>query len=193
MMKTFFRNKVVQMIAALAAVGIISGITLVFVYNYSMPKIKVNISRETELAIKNIFPDVARTESIERAGRNAVFEVKDKNGKLLGYAFIAEGNGYQGTIKLLAGIDTELSTLQGMEVLESQETPGLGAEIASEDFRKQFKGLSVTQPIEYIKNRKPEKPYQIEAITGATISSRAVVTILNKKIKEIHKLLKTGK
>jgi electron transport complex protein RnfG len=190
MIKKIFENTFVRLIVALGLVAVVSGVSLVFVYNYAIPKIKVNVSRETDQAIKNIFPDVAKTESVAGIRRDGVFRVKDASGKLLGYAFIAEGNGYQATIKMLAGIDEKLSTLQGMEVLESQETPGLGAEIASEDFRGQFKGLSVTHPIEYVKNQKPSEPYEIEAITGATISSRAVVTILNKKVEEMRKILK---
>jgi electron transport complex protein RnfG len=91
---------------------------------------------------------------------------------------------------MIIGVDAGLSKMSGMEVLESQETPGLGAEIACEQFRKQFNGLAITHPIEYVKNQKPQQPYQIESITGATISSSAVVNILNKRIEEIRKVLK---
>lgn len=86
-------------------------------------------------------------------------------------------------------MDSAITKMTGMEVLESQETPGLGAEIAG-DFRKQFSGLSVARDIEYVKNKKPEEPYQIESITGATISSRAVVSMLNKRIEEIRKAIR---
>ena len=193
MLKGFFQNNVVKMIVALTAVGVISGASLVFVYNSTMPKIKVNINKETDQAIKNIFPTVDKAERVGKVKRDGIFRVKDSKGKLLGYAFIAVGNGYQGKIKMLAGIDPKLATLHGMEVLESQETPGLGAEIAGKDFRKQFLGLSVSHAIEYVKAKKPEKPYQIEAITGATISSRAVVKILNKKIAQVREVVGAGK
>jgi Na+-translocating ferredoxin:NAD+ oxidoreductase subunit G len=85
-------------------------------------------------------------------------------------------------------VDKGFKSLTGMEVLESQETPGLGAEISG-DFRKQFSGLSVSNGIEYVKNRKPEKPGQIEAITGATISSRAVVNMLNDRLRQLREKL----
>lgn len=62
------------------------------------------------------------------------------------------------------------------------ETPGLGAEIASKEFRSQFANLPAEIPIEYILNKLPEKPNQIQAITGATISTRAVVNIINNTI-----------
>jgi electron transport complex protein RnfG len=186
-LKGIFKSTVIKMIVALAVVGIFSGVTLVFVYNSTMSKIKINARKATEKAIRDIFPDTAQ---INPARMEGVFQAVDKDGKLLGYAFIAEGNGYQGVIQLIVGVDSDISTMKGMEVLESQETPGLGAEIASDDFRKQFVGLSLAHPIEYVRNRKPEQPYQIEAVTGATISSRAVVNILNRRIKEIRKQVK---
>ncbi|MFH1798565.1 MAG: FMN-binding protein [Candidatus Omnitrophota bacterium] len=176
-----------KIITSLAIVGMLSGISLVFVYSYAMPKIQQNVASETEKAVKNIFPALALIDEEKEEG---LFTIKDKAGKISGYAFLAEGGGYQGTIKLLAGIDRECTVLKGIEIIESQETPGLGAEIVSGKFRNQFLGLSITRPIEYVKNEKPSKPYQIEAITGATISSRAVVNILNKRIQEIRQIVK---
>lgn len=184
------KSDFVKMAVALTAVGILSGASLIIVYNYAMPKIKVNVSKETDSAIKNIFPG---TTAIKKTKDEGVYRVTGAEGKEAGYAFIAEGNGYQGIIKLIVGADSELTTLKGMEVLESQETPGLGAEIAVSPFKDQFNGLSIKHPIEYVKNQKPTEPYEIEAITGATISSRAVVNILNKKIAEMKKVLKGGK
>jgi len=188
----FFENTVVKMIVALAMVGILSGVALTFVYMYAAPRIKINLNKETQRAVRNIFPDLEKTTIIKKHTNmfEDIIKVDDKDGKLLGYAFFAEGNGYQGSIKIMVGIDAGLSKLHGIEILESQETPGLGAEIAEKPFRRQFDGLSVTQPIAYVKNRKPTKPYEIEAITGATISSRAIVNMLNKRITEIKQVLK---
>jgi electron transport complex protein RnfG len=133
---------------------------------------------------------IPATDQIKVPKEKGVFEAVDSKGKVLGYAFLAEGNGYQGTIKMIAGVDEAITTMKGMEVLESQETPGLGAEIAEEPFRGQFNGLSLTHEIVYLKNEKPDQPYEIEAITGATISSRAVVNILNKRVDELRKAIK---
>ena len=108
----------------------------------------------------------------------------------MGYTFLASGNGYQGEIDLMAGIKPDMKTLVGIEVLQSQETPGLGQEIDSKEFKEQFKNLAATPEITYVKNQKPSRPNEIEAITGATISSRAVVTILNEKIEDIRSKLK---
>lgn len=175
------------MMVSLSVVCVISSVILVFVYNYSIPKIEINIKEETKKAIETIFPDLDKVENVEG---DKIFSVMDASGNLLGYAFLAESSGYQGTIKLVAGMDEGLSSLKGIEVLESQETPGLGDEIKSDKFRGQFKGLEATSAIEYVKNQKPSKPCQIEAITGATISSRAVVNALNSAIAEVRQVLK---
>ena len=177
------------MITALALVGIISGAVLVLVYVYSKPKIKENLNAETGRAIQKIFPNADMAAVREKAPEveKSVLPITDNSKKVIGYAFMAEGNGYQGTIKLLVGVNGDFSKLIGIEVLESSETPGLGAEITGDPFKDQFKGLSLSQPIEYVKNQKPETDHQIEAITGATISSRAVVNIINGRVEEARK------
>ena len=109
------KNNAIKMITALAAVAIISGISLAAVYRYAMPKIEVNVKNETTSAIENIFPEGKDINPVK--GDENMFAVKDKSGKLLGYALIAEGNGYQGTIKMVAGVDENFKTMSGMEVL----------------------------------------------------------------------------
>ena len=95
----------------------------------------------------------------------------------------------------MAGVSQDYSKIYGIEILDSQETPGLGQEITSAPFRRQFKGLSARPAITYVKGKPRSAPNQIEAITGATISSKAVVSMLNKriypeKLKEIRMKLK---
>lgn len=177
------------MISVLTIVGFISGATLVLVFRYANPLILDNQKRETREAVFKIFPD-GKTYDKKVIGEDTFFKVRDKTGKLLGYTFLASGNGYQGEIDLMAGIKPDMKTLVGIEVLQSQETPGLGQEIDSKEFKEQFKNLAATPEITYVKNQKPSRPNEIEAITGATISSRAVVTILNEKIEDIRSKLK---
>ncbi len=173
-----------RLFAVLAAVGILSGASLVFVYKYAVPKIEVNVAQETGRAIKKVFGDDNVT--LKEFGGKDLYKVFTSSGQEAGYAFLAEGNGYQGAIKIIGGIDPAGRSLKGIEILESSETPGLGAEIMGEKFRGQFKGLVMSQPIEYIKNSPPQKEYEIQAITGATISSRAVVNVINGKVEEVR-------
>ena len=170
-----------KMMAVLTGVGFVSGLFLVLVFQYASPLITDNLRKETESAIYRIFP-AAKGYSKGQVNGEAVFKVTGPDGKLLGYAFVAEGYGYQGKIKMMAGIKPDLETLIGIEILDSQETPGLGQEITGDKFKSQFKGLRASPEITCVKNKSREKPNEIEAITGATISSRSAVSILNDSI-----------
>ncbi|MCK4462876.1 MAG: RnfABCDGE type electron transport complex subunit G [Candidatus Omnitrophica bacterium] len=181
-------RKAIHIILVLTVVGLISGASLVFVYRYAKPLIAENQRRETKEAIFKVFPKAHAYEKVKKDDEE-IFLVKDKRANDLGYAFIAEGNGYQGKIKLMVGIKTDLITLSGIEILESQETPGLGQEITERTFKKQFINLKTLPFISYVKGKQPEKENEIQAITGATISSKAVVSILNEKIKKIRAVI----
>ena len=88
----------------------------------------------------------------------------------------------------MAVVDEGVSELLGIEVIESSETPGLGAKINEDSFKGQFRGLGILAPIQYTKGDVVAKN-QIKAITGATISSKAVVNIINKRIDELRKVI----
>ena len=173
-----------KMILVLVVVGLVSGGALVSVYNYANPLIEKNKEKELKEALNKVLPRAIYKE-IEP---NRIYEGRDERGKILGYAFIAEGNGYQGKIKIIAGIDTTLKNLKGIEIPESSETPGLGAEITKEPFKKQFRGLSVIPEITFTKGT-PAGENEVQAITGATISTRSVVEILNKEIEHLREAL----
>lgn len=181
-------KKSIRMILVLAIVGFISGGSLALVYKYALPQIELNQKKELDAAIFKVFPQGRDYEVITEEDE-IFFKVLDKQKNLLGYAFIAEGNGYEGVIKLMVGLKDDLNTLSGMEVLESVETPGLGGEISGADFKKQFRGLK-TVPEIICSKAKPTKPNEIQAITAATISSKSVVNIINKRIEKIRNLLK---
>ena len=87
----------------------------------------------------------------------------------------------------MVGLSLDYLKLKGIKVLEQNETPGLGNRIKEPAFEGQFKGLEIKPKVEYIKYRKPEKPNQITAITGATISSDAVVKNINNAVEKVLK------
>ncbi|OGW75102.1 MAG: hypothetical protein A2Z72_05650, partial [Omnitrophica bacterium RBG_13_46_9] len=146
-------RKTFQMIFVLTFVGLISGAALAFIYRYANPLIIENQKNETEQAIFKIFPD-GKSYNTKTVKGEDLFTVKDKDNASLGYAFLAEGYGYQGTISIMAGIKLDLETLVGIEILESQETPGLGQEITQDKFKSQFKGLKTSPEITYTKDKK---------------------------------------
>ena len=171
-----------KMIIILTIFGLISGAVLSLVYMVSNPFIEKNMLAEQKRAIFSVVPNAKSYEEKEKNGMK-YFECKDDSGNVVGIALPAKGNGYQGEIKLMIGLTPDLKKITGLEVLEQVETPGLGGRISEDSFLNQFKGISTEPQVNYVKNKKPEKPNEIRAITGATISSRSVVAIINKNIK----------
>jgi electron transport complex protein RnfG len=199
--KNFWRGEVkekaVGMMIVLTATATIVGGVLATVYHVAAPKIEANRLAEEKRAIFAVLPEAIRYETIEKviqtdkgAKKIKIFKGFDVEEILVGYAFTAKGPGFQGIIKMMIGLHPDYLRLHGMQVLEQLETPGLGNKIADDKFQDQFKEIEILPKIEYIKYRKPEKPNQIKAITGATISSKAVVKIINKDAIRVISLLK---
>ena len=105
----------------------------------------------------------------------------DEQGDFVGYAMPGAGPGFQDTIALLYGYLPGDKQVVGMEILESRETPGLGDKIYKDAaFVAEFSALSVDPEIVAVKKGTGSQPNQVDAITGATISSKAVVRIINE-------------
>ena len=181
-------KKSLQMIIVLVVVGIVSGTALVYMYKYAQPLIEENKKKAVQEAIFKVLTK-AKTYEIIFVNDKQVYKVKDDQDWGIGYAFVAAGNGYQGKIEIMVGIDQNLTEIKGIDILTSVETPGLGAKIQGELFKEQFKDLKTLPEIKYVKNKKPEGNNEIQAITGATVSSSSVVKILNKDIKALRKAL----
>ncbi|MFC1983537.1 FMN-binding protein [Chloroflexota bacterium] len=104
------------------------------------------------------------------------------DGTEIGYAFLAVGKGYGGDIKILIGLEDE-TTMKGITIISQTETPGLGSRIAEESFASKFTGLNINDVA------LKQDGGQIDALTGATISSGAVVdavrTVAIEKVKSL--------
>ena len=103
---------------------------------------------------------------------------------LSGWVVKARGQGYADTIEALIGMDPKAETITGLFILEQKETPGLGNKITLPDWRNQFVGKKTDTPLVVVKGDSKELN-AIDAITGATISSRSVAWIVNQTVKDI--------
>lgn len=181
----------IQTAFVLLTVGVFSAVSISYMAQYAYPIIERNHEAALRQAILAVLPPGAeRFETIDE--NDKIYRGLNGNGETVGYAFAAEGGGYQGIIKMMIGVSPDMQNLTGIIILENLETPGLGAKITSDEFRSQFKNLSLQEPAAYILNKPPEKPNQIQAITGATISSRAVVNILNKTVRQVKVKINQG-
>jgi Na+-translocating ferredoxin:NAD+ oxidoreductase subunit G len=185
----------VRLAGTLAVAGLVSGLVLAGVMIVTAPAIEKNRAEALRAAIYTVVPGtqsirthalrdgrlVALEDASAPKGKEArIYEGLDADGRSIGFAIPGSGAGFQDTIELLYGFDPARSVIIGMAVLESRETPGLGDKIAFDPaFLKNFEALSVEPEIELVKKGARSAPNQVDAITGATISCRAIVNILN--------------
>lgn len=111
---------------------------------------------------------------------------KDPAGQIVGYAITVSGGGFADRIGLLVACNAEITELRGIAVLSSNETPGFGDKIKHDStaerisFKGQFRGCPLDARLVLIKTGDPSIPdNEIVAISGATISSDAVLSIVN--------------
>ena len=143
---------IIKITTTLTVVCLICGLALALVYGVAKVKIELNEKKMIQDAITRLAPWAQKIEKT-----NEIYKLFAEGEKLKGYAFLSEGQGYQGKIKMLAVIDSKLKKLEGIEIIDSVETPGLGAKIQEDDFRNQFKELNATPAIECIQEEVEEE------------------------------------
>lgn len=184
-------NSTTKIIVVLTVISIISGGVLAVLDSFTRPKIEAYAEEVKNAAIYDVLPEGVKveTEKFTIDGQERDIYKAYKNNEVLAYAFQISGSGFQSDLVLMVGVSPDFSELNSLKILSQMETPGLGTRIEEEWFIEQFKGLKLKPSVTYIKNAKPSKDNEIQAITGATISSAAIVDILNTGIKEAKALL----
>jgi len=171
MLKKILANKAYPVVF-LAIVVTVSVILLIAFNGFTSSVIESRREEEITGILKEIFPDMSRYEL-----EDEVYIIY-KDSEKAGYAFKASGSGYGGNIDILVGLDNSFG-IKGISILSQTETPGVGTKITESSFTDQFKGLSLSDIALKSEGGK------IDAITGATISSRAVVDAIQEKMVEI--------
>ncbi|MEJ2297038.1 MAG: FMN-binding protein [Woeseiaceae bacterium] len=182
-----------RLVLTLAIAGLLSGVAIIGIYETTLPTITANKARELREAVFKVLPGVTQMQALVfRDSELVVVPEPDKDepvvyggyddqGGFVGYAVPAAGPGFQDTIALLYGYQPGEELVVGMEVLESRETPGLGDKIYKDmDFVNEFKTLAIEPEIVAVKKGTKTSDNQVDAITGATISSKAIVRIINE-------------
>lgn len=135
-------------------------------------------------------------EGVEIAGKKGrvtktdIYKAVDGNGDSVGYAFVAVGPGFADKIKLVIAVDSKCEKFFGYKVLASNETPGFGDKIKEDYLGNQFNGAPADK-MHLVKTGDSQKiDSEIVAITGATVSSEAVIKIFNAHIDTVRKQLR---
>lgn len=132
---------------------------------------------------------------VEKRYSNSIksdYYVGVKEGSPIGYVFIVNGKGLWGTMTGLIGIDPSGSRLLGLTFLNHQETPGLGGRIEEPWFKAQFRGLAIPTADGDAIVYRTAGVGNVDAITGATLTSNAVSTMYNDAINEVKRVMKEG-
>jgi H+/Na+-translocating ferredoxin:NAD+ oxidoreductase subunit G len=129
---------------------------------------------------------VPGTVSVKKAQKTAYYSVfrVSRGDVISGWVVKARGQGYADNIEVLIGVDAHVETITGLFILEQKETPGLGNKITFPAWREQFAGKKTDTPFVVVKD-KSTPINSIDAVTGATISSRSVAGIVNQSVKDI--------
>ncbi len=187
------------MYRALVGIGSICALLIVTAYLLTGPAIARNRAELLHQAIFAVLPGAVTVQPMRRdAGgtigpaapgeQAALYLGLDAGNRAVGVAIEASGMGYQDLIGLIYGYSPARGQLTGMRVLASRETPGLGDKIITDPvFVDSFRGLAVplsqdgarvAHAVQAVPAGKRSQPWQFDAITGATISSRAVAGII---------------
>jgi len=183
----------IKLILTLSIAALLSGVAIIGIYEITLPTITAYKAKMLREAVFKVLPGVRQIKKLryhegrlqastsEENDTDMIYGGYDNAGRLIGYAITGEGPGFQDTIRILYGYLPDKRQIVGMAVLESRETPGLGDKIYKDaDFQENFKQLAVEPPISLVKKGRKTAPNQVDAISGATISSKAIVKILNQ-------------
>ena len=140
------------------------------------PEAKDFVLLEAEIEIDSIW---GKKEKIE------VYQAMSEQDECVGWSFNAAGSGFVDKIELVVAVDKDFEKLAGFDVLASSETPGFGDQIKDDYYRDQFKGAPAEE-LKLVTSGDPKKiDAEIVAISGATVSSEAVLEIINNFLTQI--------
>jgi len=192
-----------KLLIAMVGIGLICALLIVLTYEGTRERISNLQAIALQEAIFRVVPGISSTVAyqMDQNGelslatkpdptRPQIFAGYNEQEKLVGFAIEASGQGYAGVIRILYGYDPFDEAIIGFYVLESKETPGLGDKIEKDPrFLENFNQLDVAlnpageglkNDVTTVKSGTKENPWEIDGITGATISSRAIGDIVNK-------------
>lgn len=160
---------------ALFAICLVATALLAFTNSATEAKIKAN-AVETENASRMIVLPSGVSYSEVTALENGVTYCvgTDNSGSEVGYVFTSGAKGYGGTVSVMVGFDLE-GNITGVEILSHSETPGLGANATKQEYKDRYIGKNGTLVVDKTSN----EGQNVQAITAATITSKAVVAAVN--------------
>lgn len=162
------------MIICAVATGLLAGVN-----SFTKSKIIAQTQAGQDASLKEIMPEATNFEPVEASGETLYYKAY-KNNTFIGTCFKASSKGYSSEIETMVGMTND-GQITAIKVTTQNETPGLGSRVAEPSFTGQFANKSL------------EGLNGVSAITGATISSTAVMNSVKAKAEEIFNFIKNGK
>lgn len=177
-------------VGKLVIISAVAAALLSITYIPTQAQLKDNIAKAREEKLFEVMPQATNFEPVygdkiinEDGDKEILYYLaKDESGNVIGYAFFKRQPGAQDIIEVAGGVTSDFSRITGMSVLSHSETPGMGAKIVEPAFKDQFKELSLNEL------KLSSSGGKVDSITGATISSQAVVDALSSKVESIKQL-----
>ncbi len=175
-------KKIIIPSIVLTVICLVISAALAFTNDITKDRIAEINRQNQEILMSGIFTDC---EFSEREIGEDVYYIAKKNGNFVGYVFTTTETGYGGDVKVMTGISPN-GNVKAVEVIScADETPGLGQSAKNNaEFLGQFEGKSAE--ISTVKND------EIDALTGATITTNAVINDVNEALQLYAKVVKEG-
>ena len=184
-------NDILKVTINLVLICAAAGVILSATWAITDPVKVARENEERELALKGLLPAATSIKPVKYvviAGKEGIIYKAMNGEKTEGYIVLSYGKGYSSFIKLLVAVDSDIK-VTGIDVLSHGETPGLGDQITNDWFKDRFKGKGIDNLVVV----KGETPADIQAISGATISSRGVTRGVKEAVETLKKELETEK
>ena len=187
-MREITRLGIILLIITAVAAAVLSYTNLITQAPIANQILQANIA-----ARQSVLPEASSFEEVDKntiEGYANVLELHKgiNNGQTVGYTVKTNPGGYGGPIEVMIGISTD-AMVTGISVGNHTETPGLGAKASDDEFEVKYAGKKASQDLTVIKAGSP-KENEVIAISGATITSRAVTSGVNTAIKLFNEKLK---
>ncbi len=184
-----------KMMVFIVILGTLSATLLVTLEAYTMDVVAANVGSELQSGVLDVFGLEYTEGDVDRVFMDNI-TVEQVDGLLLyrgnngNIAFKFDGEGLWGPISGIVALSSDMKTVEGITILEQQETPGLGGRIVEEDFLNQFKGAEVEPQLVIKKGSEAAgMGNEVDGITGATMTNKALEGMLNKQIAIVRDLL----
>lgn len=174
-MKIKFKDIFIPTISLLL-ICLIVAVALSLTNSITKTQIEKNEAESKKISMQSVCPDAKSFDEIEE---DVLYAGKDDKGNTICHAVSTSANGYGGQVKVMTGIDSKGNIIKIDVFYNDDETPGLGKNTSNESFTKNFSGKKADGTLIVSKDYEGEGQ-QIDAVTSATISSRAVVAAVNE-------------